>query len=261
VERGVEVRALVRTTAAVLPSGVESIAGDLTEPASLEPALAGVQGLFLLPGYRGSSEILATACAAGLEHVVQLSGRSAALGEDADAISAYMARSEAAARASGLAWTILRPSGFMSNTLQWAGAIRDGKPIRAPFANVAVAMIDPADIADIAAVAFTDRRGHTERIHEVSGPESLLPADRAKILGSVLGRQLRFEPQPDDEARAEMAAAMPDKYVEALFRFNVEGTLDESLVLGTVPKILGRPARTFEQWATFHAEAFTQVAR
>ena len=102
-----------------------------------------------------------------------------------------------------------------------------GDLVRALFAGVAVAMIDPYDIAAVAAAALTSD-GHEGRVYTVSGPEPLRPADRARILGEVLGRDLRFEGQPDDEARAEMSASMPAEYVDAFFDFYVTGTLDES---------------------------------
>jgi uncharacterized protein YbjT (DUF2867 family) len=69
---------------------------------------------------------------------------------------------------------------------------------------VVVAMIDPYDSAAVAATALTSD-GHEGRVYTVSGPEPLRPADRARILGEALGRDLRFEDQPDDEARAEMS--------------------------------------------------------
>jgi hypothetical protein len=77
-----------------------------------------------------------------------------------------------------------------------------------------------------------------------------------RILGEVLGRAIRFEAQPDNEAHAEMSAAMPAKYVEAFFSFYVEGKLDESVVLPTVAEVCGRPPRTFAQWAAAPAGAF-----
>jgi hypothetical protein len=76
------------------------------------------------------------------------------------------------------------------------------------------------------------------------------------VLAGVLGRALRFEAQPDDEARSEMSAAMPPEYVDAFFSFYADGTLDESPVLPTVHELTGRPPRTFEQWARAHADAF-----
>jgi hypothetical protein len=83
-------------------------------------------------------------------------------------------------------------------------------------------------------------------------------ADRVRILAAALGRNLRFERQSDGHARAERSAAMPAAYVDAFFSFFAEGKLDESKVLDTVQRITGRPPRSFEQWATVHAEAFVR---
>ncbi|WP_246106676.1 hypothetical protein [Pseudonocardia kunmingensis] len=118
-----------------------------------------------------------------------------------------------------------------------------------------VAMIDPADIAAVAATALV-ADGHEGRVYALSGPESLLPADRVRVLGEVLGRDLRFEAQSDDEAWTEMTARMPEPYVRAFFDFYVDGALDESPVLPTVEEVTGRPPRTFADWARAHADAF-----
>jgi hypothetical protein len=53
-----------------------------------------------------------------------------------------------------------------------------------------------------------------------------------------------------------MNAAMPAEYVDAFFRFFVDGDLDESEVLPTVQEVTGRAPRTFEAWARAHADAF-----
>lgn len=127
--------------------------------------------------------------------------------------------------------------------------------VRAPWAGVRIANIDPSDIAAVAAAALRTS-DHEGRVYALSGPESLLPADRVRILGEVLGRQLRFEGQSDDEARAEMSAAMPEQYVDAFFSFYSAGALDESRVMGTVREVTGREPGTFRAWAEAHAGAF-----
>src|SRR5215467_10894728 len=193
---GRPVRALTRDDSPrQWPAGVQQAAGDLNKPERMAAALAG-------------------AGQAGVGRVVMLSGSSAASGDTSNAVSRYMIESEATVRACGLEWTMVRSFGFMSNTLQWVPQLAAGDLVRAPFAGVAVAMIDPYDIAAVAAAALTSD-GHEGRVYTVSGPEPLRPADRARILGEVLGRDLRFEGQPDDEARAEMSASMPAEYVDA----------------------------------------------
>lgn len=250
VAAGEPVRALTRGKAA--PDGAEAAAGDLTRPETLRDALAGVRGAFLLSGYDGVAAELGRA---GVERVVLLSGGSVTARDTDNPISRYMMRSEAEVREAGVPWTILRPSGFMSNTLEWAPQLRAGDVVRAPFATVRVATIDPFDIAAVAAQALR-ADGHAGRVYAPTGPEPLLPADRVRILGDELGRDLRFEGQPDDEARAEMSAQMPVEYVDAFFHFYAEGGIDESPVRPTVQEVTGRPPRTFTQWARAHAEAF-----
>jgi uncharacterized protein YbjT (DUF2867 family) len=209
----------------------------------------------MLPGYADMPGVHAEARRAGVRTVVQLSGMSAGSGDMSNAITAYMAMSEQAARESGLAWTIVRPAMFMTNAFQWLPQLKAGNLVRAPFGPVRAAVTDPADIAAVAAVALT-APGHEERVYEVSGPESLSAGERVAILGEVLGRDLRFEAQTNEEARAEMSATTPAKYVDAFFDFYVAGALDESQVLPTVQEVTGRAPRTFAQWATAHADAF-----
>src|ERR1700733_13408889 len=255
-QAGQPVRALTRRDGqAGFPPGVQAVPGDLNDPASLRPALQAVTGVFLLPGYPDMPGILAEARQAGVTRVVQLSGSSVGTGDMDNAVTRYMTETEEAAKASGLAWTIVRPAMFMSNALQWLPQLRAGDVVRAPFGHARAAVMDPADIAAGAARALTTP-GHEGRVYEVSGPESLTAGERVAILGAALGRALRFGAQPDEEARAEMSATTPEKYVDAFFDFYAGGSLDESKVLPTVQDVTGRPARTFTQWATAHADSF-----
>jgi uncharacterized protein YbjT (DUF2867 family) len=253
---GQPVRALTRDgDSPGLPAGVEQVAGDLNKPDSLRDAVTGADAMFLLPGYQGMAETLALARDAGVRHVAMLSGNSAGRGDTSNAVSAYMIGSETILKQSGLAWTIVRPYGFMSNTLQWIPQLAAGDVVRAPFAGVPIAMIDPHDIAAVLALSLTSD-GHDGQVYTVTGPEPLRPADRVRVLGDVLGRKLEFQAQPNDEARAEMSAAMPQPYVDAFFSFYVDGTLDESTPLPTVVDLTGRAPRNFGEWARAHATAF-----
>jgi uncharacterized protein YbjT (DUF2867 family) len=256
-EDGEEVMALIRRDEdrARLPAGVKGLVGDLNRPETIAPALSGVRGAHLLAGYEGLVELLVAMRDAGVRRVTLQSSSSVPAGDMSNAVARYHILSEQAIRDSGLAWTFIQPNSFMTNTLRWLPQMRAGDTIRLPFADVPIATIDPADIAEVAAAALTTDR-HEGRAYRVSGPESLLPAEQVAILGRVLGRDLRLEPMSNDEARAEMSASMPAEYVDAFLRFFVDGTIDESTVLPTVEQVLGRPPRRFEDWARAHADAF-----
>ena len=254
---GQPVRALLRRESdrARLPAGVDAVVGDLNRPRELAAAFDGVRAMHLLSGYEDMPGFLAEARRAGVEHVVLQSSSAVPGGDTSNAVARYHILAEAAVRESGLTWTFLQPNSFMTNTLQWVPQLRAGDLVRDPFADVPVAVIDPYDIAAVAAAALTSRN-HDGRSYRLSGPASLRPADRVGVLAGVLGRQLRFEGQSNDEARAEMSETMPVEYVDAFMSFFADGALDESRVLPTVQEVTGRRPRSFEQWAEANAAAF-----
>lgn len=258
VAAGAPVRAVVRRSedSASFPPGAQTVVGDLNRPGTLAPALAGASAIHLLAGYDGLPELLASARAAGVQRVVLQSSSSAPTGDLSNAVAAYHIRSEQAIRESGLSWTFLQPNTFMTNTLEWVPQLAAGDEVRAAFPAVAIATIDPADVAAVSAAALTDLGRHGRASYRLSGPEALTPADRARILGRVLGRDIRFRGLSDEQARAEMTASIPAPYVDAFFSFFAGGSVDETTVQPAVPGLLGRPARTFEQWARTHAAAF-----
>ncbi len=259
-EAGQPVRGLTRSRQPVLPDGVEPVVGDLDRPESLASALDGVRAVFLLAGYRDMPGVLAEIRRAGVERVTLMTSGAAAGGDLTNAVERDQIRSETTVRESGVAWTILRPSGFHSNALRWLPQLTAGDVVRAPFADVPIASIDPYDIAAVAAKTLT-ASGHEGRTYRLTGPESLLPAEQIRILASVLERPLRLEPQSDDEARADLNRIMASEYVDALFEFFVDGTYDDSKVLPTVEELTGNRPRSFDQWAITHADAFPPRAR
>ena len=260
VEAGEPVRALVRDrSSASVPDGADLAVGDLNRPDTIEPHLDGVTGAFLLSGYEGLSETLAAMRRVGVERVVLLSSSAAPGGDLDNAVARYHILAERAVRESGLAWTFLQPNSFMTNSLRWLPQLHAGDVVRLPFADVPIAVIDPADLGAVAArgLVTDELAGRSLRL---SGPEALYPADQVRILGSALGRGLRFEAQSNEEARAEMSAAMPAAYVDAFFSFFVDGTVDETTVQPTVRDVLGREPGSFERWAAANVALFTAPA-
>jgi uncharacterized protein YbjT (DUF2867 family) len=237
------------------PDGVEAAIGDLNDPGSMAGPLAGVDAAFLMSGYDDMPGLLARVREAGVARVVLLSSSSVPGGDRDNAVAAYHIASEEAVEKSGVPHTFLRPSAFMSNAVQWADQLAAGDVVRVAFPDVPAAVIDPADIGAVAAKVLAEG-GHDGEALRLTGPEALLPAERLRILGEVLGRDLRFEGLTDEQTRAEYSASMPEEYVEAFFKFYVDGDLDESPVLPTVAEVLGREPRTFRDWATAHAGEF-----
>jgi uncharacterized protein YbjT (DUF2867 family) len=255
---GHPVRALTRDPAAArLPAGVTPVRGDLTDPGTLGGAFDGVSAVFLLAGYPDAPGLLARMADAGVRRVVLLSTGAVEGGNLDNYVVRFNVVSEAAVRDSALTWTVLRPSGFMSNALRWRPQLDAGDTVREPFADLPVAVIDPFDIGAVAARALTEQE-HAGRSYRLTGPAALLPAERLAVLGEVLGRDLRLEPQSDQEARSAMSAAMPAPLVEAFFEFSRGGTYLDDQVTGTTEDLLGRVPRTFRDWARAHADEFSR---
>ena len=183
---------------------------SLNRPETLSPHLDGVTAAFLLSGYDGLRDTLSSMRRAGVRRVVLLSSSAAPGGDLTNAVARYHILSERAARESGLAWTFLQPNTFMTNTFQWLPQLRSGDVIRAPFPDVRVATIDPADVGAVAAAALTSD-AHEGRAYRLSGPESLLPADRVAMASSAgLGMiSSAVTDSPVRVATGEKASAAP----------------------------------------------------
>ncbi len=255
-ELGAEVRAAMRPgPEESLPDGVEAAAVDLNDPDSVLAAARGTSAAFLLSGYEGIDGSLPHLADAGVDRVVLLSSSAAPSGDLDNAVARYHLLSERAVRDSGLSWTFLQPNSFMSNALRWVPQLENGDVVHGPFGDVPISTIHPDDLGAVAAraLATADHEGETYRL---SGPEALRPAEQAAILAKYAGRDLSFEGQSDEVARAEMEGQMPKEYVDAFFQFFREGLIDETTVHPTVQRITGSEPRSFEQWAEEHAESF-----
>ncbi|GAA0396823.1 NAD(P)H-binding protein [Microbispora corallina] len=256
VEAGHDVRALTRNPErAKLPPGVEVVRGDLSAPETLPAALAGVEAVFLYAVPGSAPAFVRAALDAGVRRVVMLS--SLAVRDDVEVqsnpIGAFHAEIEDAVAASGLEWTFLRPGAFATNVYQWAGQVKAGDVVRLAFPDAATAPIHEADIAAVGVRALT-ADGHAGAKYPMTGPESLTHRDQVRIVGEAIGRPLRLEELPPDLAREQMLTRVPAPVVDSLFALMRASVGQEAYVIDTVEKVLGRPARTFAQWAADHAD-------
>jgi uncharacterized protein YbjT (DUF2867 family) len=231
------------------------VQADLNEPSTVVAALPGATAMFVMAGYPGLGGILDAARDAGVHRVVLLSALSATTGDTGNAIAKYHIESEEKVRNSGLPYALLRPPTFMTNTLQWAPAIRAGGAVRATFPDVATALIDPQDIAAVAAVALRETGADTH-VHHLSGPQAMTPKDRVDVLSDVLGHPIAAEWLTDEQSAKELHEQMPADYAQAILQFFAAGTLDESPVRPTVEQLTGRPPATFRQWAKTNLKDF-----
>ena len=273
-DKGLPVRAMTRKPGAVrLPSQVELVQGDLTSPETLEPALNGVDTLFLVwtappAAFPGILERIATR----VRRIVYLSAPLKTphpFFQQPNATRVVAEQIERSIEASGLEWTFLRPGMFACNAPHWWGQqLRAGDLIRWPYLNVPTAPIDPRDIAAIGVRALCEN-GHGGAEYVLTGPESLTQREQISIVGSVLGRSLRIEEMTPDQAREELVSVMdwgmaPATSVLAV----IEKLLSAwgaavglpAFISTTFSEITGTRPRTFRQWAGDHAGEFLGLA-
>lgn len=236
-----------------LPADVQYRRADLAEPSTLEPAFDGADALFLLAAGDSPDDILDVAKAGGIRRVVLLSSQGAGTRPE---IFRQPRAFEDAVRQSGLDWTVLRPSGFDSNTYAWAETVRSRREVSAPFGDIALPFVDPVDVAGVAAAALREG-SHSGHTYELTGPIPITPKERARALGDALGTPVRFVEQSPDEARAHMLQFMPEPAVAATLAILGRPSAAEQRVSPAVEQVLGRPPATFAQWAARNVAAFS----
>jgi uncharacterized protein YbjT (DUF2867 family) len=261
--RGAEARALVRdeTKAHHLRDlGFTPVTGDLGDPRTLGPALEGVERAYLVaPASPMQSELeqafLETAKEAGVKHVVKLS----VIGASEEAPGRF-ARShgsvERVLKESEMAWTLLRATGFMQNTLGWGQRVQDGT-FYTPVPDAAFSIVDARDVAEVAALALTGE-GHEGKAYGLSGPEAISYRDQARRVFAAAGREVEVEEVPVEAVKRELVrAGVPPWNAEGLAElFELYASGGATTVTSGVQDALGRPPRDLDTFAADHVEAF-----
>lgn len=261
VAAGRQPRLLVRSPekAREFQGSAELIEGDLERPDSLDVAMEGVEGMFLvstgLHGIDNEMRAVDVAKRAGVKHVVKLS----VIGADEPffTIAKWHAKSEQHLMASGLAWTMLRPVNFASNALMWADSIRASGTFHQPTGDGRWAAVDPADIG-AAAVRVLTSEGHEGQGYTLTGPESVSAAEYAQRISAAVGKPVKFVDVPAEAARDRLLqSGMPEEYVDALldlFAAMKAGKMD--VVADGVERATGRKPGTFDTWIRRNVAAF-----
>ena len=255
-ERGVPFRAMSRNPTD-LPNFVQA---DFTDRASLRAALAGVDKVFLVtvpptPSPAHDLALLEAARESGVTKIVKLSAIGSGERFEGAVLGAAHLAAEQAIEDSGRAWTMLRPSSFASNFLAYRQLIETDEPIPDMLGPTRHGVVDPRDVSAVAVEALLDDTHNGQR-YDLTGPELVTFADQVAILERVLNRPLKTVAV---EARTQLESAGASAEVIAQVTKGVAWARagGGAYVTEHVSRILGRPARSFEQWATDHRQSFT----
>ncbi len=245
------------------PAGVREVHGDFTQRDALEAAFAGVDTLFLLfplvPGMDAMARhAVAAAKSAGVKHIVRSSGAGADARSPASLARAHGEIDELIA-GSGIASTLLRPSGFMQNLVNFhAGTIKDANAIFAPHGDGAMGVIDVRDIAEVAAQVLTQPARHAGAVYTLTGAEALTDAQMAAAISRAVGREIRYVDVPEAAAVASMTQmGFPAQLIDWLMSLN--HVIKQGWAAGLsddVRRLTGHAPRRFEAFAREHAAAW-----
>jgi uncharacterized protein YbjT (DUF2867 family) len=258
VEAGAKVRAISRQgPSAGLPAEVEVVE-------SAESAMRGASAVFLNSRALGA-ELAGVVAAARREGVGRLVALSAINADDDFTLQPSRARGdrnkevEQLAVDSGVPWVSLRPSVFASNFGgMWSAQIRAGDVVGGPYAGASSAPIVDSDISAVAARALLGDELDGRKI-PMTGPQALTNTQLVAAIAEALGRSLSYVEVPQDLVRQRfIGIGFPAEFADAYIAMLAETVDKPALVTHEVEKILGRPARTFGQWVTDHAELFTE---
>jgi uncharacterized protein YbjT (DUF2867 family) len=260
--RGLSVRALVRDrarAAEMLGPDVDLVVGDLADRDSLGAAVDGIDAVYLACANHPAqtaweNALIDAAAAAGVRRIVKLSAIDTAVGSPVAFADAH-GRIEEHLRASGVDYVMLKPTFMMTNLLAAADGVRQAGAIFLPGAGAKVAMIDPRDIADVAAVALT---GDVARELELTGPAAVTFDDVADELSAVTGRSVGFVPVPDEAAVAQLVGAgAPEWFATNLVtQFGLLRQGVQAQPRDTVRQVLGREPRSLATFVRDHAAVF-----
>ena len=252
--QGIEVRAFVRdeTKAAGLKDqGAEIYVGDLGKPETIGGALEGIEKAYFNTWNGGDAEaqglnFVDAAKRAGNIHVVRHSAR----GFEKSRLIVQHTVVDDALRASGLPYTILKPTMFMQLTMMFADSIKSDGAFYAPLKDAKIAMIDIRDIVGCA-VGILTGSGHEGKTYELTGPDGVSFGEVAVTFSELLGKEVNYVDVPPQTAREAMQGmGMPE--------FLVEGYLElydgfaQGLFSGTfdsVEEITGKVPYTFKEYA------------
>jgi len=261
-QREVPVRALVRNpekAKALADAGAEIAAGDLDAPASINAAVAGITTVVLVsPGVPAQElNVIRSAARAGVEHVIKVTSNASA--DSPIARRRWQTEIEAGLAASGLAHTLLRSNAYMQNVLALAPAIVKTSGFGSSAGKGRAGMIDARDVGAVAAEIAASPASHGGKTYWLTGPQLISNYDVAVVLSKLLGRTITYRELGFDEDRDTMiGAGVPEAIAEMNAQaFSMIADGDAEWVTEDVPSLLGRPARSFEQFAADYASAFS----
>jgi uncharacterized protein YbjT (DUF2867 family) len=212
--RKMDVRVLTRNAenAKKLPKGAFAFVGDLLDPETVRTVFNGVEGVFLLNGVSPTEThegIMAVngARMAGVKRIVYLSVSDVEKAPHLPHFGSKLAV-EQVIKASGIAYTILRPNNFFQNDYMFKEALMEHSVYPQPIGDLGMTRVDIRDIAEAAVLSFlkSETEGQT---YILSGPDVLTGKNTAEAWSRALGKHIDYMGNDLDVWEKQMLQYLP----------------------------------------------------
>ncbi len=244
--------------------GSEIAVAAYDQPEALRRAFDGVDALLFVSAaedvdrFRLHRNVVDAAAAAGVGRIVYTS--FAGNRPDSTFTLAHdHFHTEEALKASGVGWTMLQDNLYADFLPFFTGP--DGV-MRAPAGDGRAALVARDDVAEVAALVLPDA-SHVGRSYRMTGPEALSFDDAAALLTELAGREIRYEPETEEEAYASRAHyGAPD--------WEVRGWVTSYLAIANgeladvspdVERLTGHPATSARELLTRHPQLLEPLQR
>ncbi|KAJ3044382.1 hypothetical protein HDV00_002274 [Rhizophlyctis rosea] len=242
------------------------VKADLTDPASLEKAAkgAGATAAFVYVAW-GTKDAMKASFEAlirgGVQHIVLLSSFSVNPDNKSitptDTISYAHASVEITLESLPISSTFVRPGSFTTNTYQWADQIKQNSTIATAHPDAPAAHIDTTDIGNVSAAVLVSPPAENHTAIYLVGPESFTVYDSAKVMGEVIGREVKVEELTEEEHR-KRHPYVPAGVLDSIFKYQRtwKGKLEDVKDSENVKKYTGRDATRFREFVERNKEKF-----
>ena len=215
--------------------------------------------LVTAPVVQQELNVIDSAVRAGVEHVVKITTKASA--DSPITRRRNQGEIENALIASGLDYTLLRNNAYMQNFLMMAPGIVKANSFSIATGDGRIGHVDVRDVAAVAAEIAASPSAHAGKTYWPTGPEVLSGTEVAAVVAKAIGRTITFHPITfERQKQAMLDVGLPEAVADDNARavaLMADGDCD--YLTDDVPSILGRPARSFEQFATDYATAFSPV--
>jgi uncharacterized protein YbjT (DUF2867 family) len=242
---------------------IEWMQADMSDKESLEATMKNSVAVFLLssPGpdcIKEQKNVIEAAQELGIKFMVKLS--SGAADKDSEMyIPQIHGVVDDILIHSGIHYTILRPMGIMQNWLgEIAESVKNTRQFREATATGKRAHVDVRDVAEVAFKCLTEPEKHYDTIYSLTSDRAVNYNDVAEAIRVMINEKVEYIPISLDEARKEMEHnGLPAALIETFISYDTAQRNGETeMVSDSVRAILGKPARTMEDFIKDYAGKF-----